>query len=191
MQHWCNIASSCLISIEGCSWEIEIVCKACSALLSHTVSPSVRSDKHWTVITPICGCIAQHNPAQFSHAHKAAHRAHFDRKIDSNYEKRKKKKKGGKKEKSLAWLQPYINLNSSTGTSASIYGFKTHTYTLKMHYALLRESSEAGKTFPIIVGRSETYFRQRIGWDAASCRTKPQATCTQELYARGTFLWVV
>lgn len=53
---------TCLISIEGCSWEIEIVCKAGSALLSRTVSPSVRSDKHWTVITPICGRIAQHRP---------------------------------------------------------------------------------------------------------------------------------
>lgn len=74
----------CLIYV-GCSWEIEIVCKVGSALLSHTVSPSVRSDKHWTIITPICGCIAQRNSAQFSHAHNAADQAHLDRKIDSNY----------------------------------------------------------------------------------------------------------
>lgn len=90
---------TCLISIEGRSWEIEMVCWAGSALLSRTVSPSVRSDKHWTVITPICGCIAQHNPAQFSHAHNAAHRAHLDRKIDSNYWKKKKERE---KEKPLA-----------------------------------------------------------------------------------------
>lgn len=77
--------SNCLIPIEGCSWDIEIVCKAGSALFSRTVSLSVRSDKHWTVITPICGCIAQHNPAQSSHAHNTAHQAHLDRKIDSNY----------------------------------------------------------------------------------------------------------
>lgn len=85
--------SNCLIPIEGCTWEIEVVCKAGSALLSRTVSPSVRSDKHWTVITPICGCIALHNPAQFSHAHNTAHQAHLDRKIDSNYEKKNTKKR--------------------------------------------------------------------------------------------------
>lgn len=72
-----------------------------SALLSHTVGLSARSDKHWTVIAPICGCIAQHKPAQFSHAHDAAHQAHFDRKIDSNYYEEEKKKKLKTKEKSL------------------------------------------------------------------------------------------
>lgn len=91
--------SNCLIPIEGCSWDIEIVCKAGSALLSRTVSLSVRSDKHWTVITPICGCIAQHNPAQSSHAHNTAHQAHLDRKIDSNYEKKNTKKKKERKER--------------------------------------------------------------------------------------------
>lgn len=69
-------------------WEL----KSCvRGWFSHTVGLSARSDKHWTVIAPICGCIAQHKPAQFSHAHDAAHQAHFDRKIDSNYYEEEKK----------------------------------------------------------------------------------------------------
>lgn len=62
-----------------------------------------------------------------------------------------------------------------------------------MHCALLRESLEAGKTFPIIVGwnkpsveRVVLKVRVSVG-DAASSSTNHKATCIQESYSRGAF----
>lgn len=63
-----------------------------------------------------------------------------------------------------------------------------------MHCALLRESSEAGKTFPIIVGWNrpgvgrvvlKAGYRLRCG----QLEHKPQATCIQESYSRECFLF--
>lgn len=76
----------------------------------HTVSPSVRSDKHWTVIIPICGCIAQLTVQPCAQCSATG----------SFRQKNRVKLQEENTKKSLAWLQPNVSF-----TREHLFPFRT------------------------------------------------------------------